>query len=74
VIKNFKSSKKKEDSYLLGKPHKAISRFFNRNFASQKWHDLFRVLNRKNLQPRILYPARRSFRIEGEIVSQTNRN
>ena len=25
------------------------------------------MLNRKNMQPRILYPARLSFRIEGEI-------
>ena len=26
--------------------------------------DIFRVLNEKNMQPRILYPARLSFRIE----------
>ena len=31
--------------------------------------DVVRVLNEKNLQPRILYPARLSFRIEGEIKS-----
>ena len=28
---------------------------------------MFRVLNEKNMQPGILYPARMSFRIEGEI-------
>ena len=31
--------------------------------------DIFRVLNEKNMQPRILYLARLSFRIEGEIKS-----
>ena len=25
------------------------------------WQDIFRVLNEKNIQPRILYPARLSF-------------
>ena len=29
--------------------------------------DIFRVLNEKNMQPRILYPARLSFRIERDI-------
>ena len=35
--------------------------------ARKGWQDIFRVLNEKNMQPRILYPARFSFRIEGEI-------
>ena len=33
--KNFLSSKRK-DSYIQGKPHKAISRFLSRNFTGQK--------------------------------------
>ena len=37
--------------------------------ARKGWQDIFRVLNEENLQPRILYPARLSFRIEGEIKS-----
>ena len=31
--------------------------------ARMGWHNIFRVLNKKNMQPRILYPARLSFRI-----------
>ena len=31
------------------------------------WLDIFRVLNEKNMQSRILYSARMSFRIEGKI-------
>ena len=35
--------------------------------ARKDWHEIFNLLNRKNMQPRILYPASLSFRIEGEI-------
>ena len=37
--------------------------------AREGWQDIVRVLNEKNIQPRILYPARLSFIIEGEIKS-----
>ena len=30
--------------------------------ARKDWHDIFRVLNEKNMQPRILYPARMLFK------------
>ena len=36
--------------------------------ARKEWQDIFNVLNWKNMQPRILYPARLSFKI-GEIKS-----
>ena len=36
-------------------------------WPKRKWHDICKVLKGKNLQPRILYPARLSFRIKGEI-------
>ena len=39
--------------------------------ARKGWQDIFRVLN--EMQPRILYPARLSFRIEGEIKSFQDR-
>ena len=41
--------------------------------ARKDWQDIYRVLNEKNMQPRILYPARLSFRIEGEIKSFQDR-
>ena len=37
--------------------------------ARMEWHDIFKVTKGKNLQPRILYPARLSFRYDGEIKS-----
>ena len=37
--------------------------------ARREWHDIFKVMKGKNLQPRILYPGRLSFRFDGEIKS-----
>ena len=37
--------------------------------ARRKWHDIFKVMKGKNLQPRIFYPGRLSFRFDGEIKS-----
>ena len=31
--------------------------------AKKGWWDIFRVLNEKNMQPRILYPAKLSFKL-----------
>ena len=35
----------------------------------REWQDIFKVLKRKNLQLRLLYLGRISFRIDGEIKS-----
>ena len=35
----------------------------------KEWHEMFKVKRGKNLQPRILYPARLSFSSDGEIKS-----
>ena len=35
--------------------------------ARREGQDIFKVLKGKNLQPRLLYPARISFKINGEI-------
>ena len=37
--------------------------------ARREWHDIFKVIKGKKLQPRLLYPARISFRFDGEIKS-----
>ena len=34
-----------------------------------EWRDIFKVMKQKDPQPRILYPARLSFRFDGEIKS-----
>ena len=35
--------------------------------SRREWQDIFTVLRGKNLQPRLLYPARISVKIDGEI-------
>ena len=37
--------------------------------ARREWQDIFKVLKGKNLQPRLLYLARVSFKNDGEIKS-----
>ena len=37
------------------------------------WGGIFKALSEKNMQPRILYPAKLSFRIDGEIKTFQNR-
>ena len=37
--------------------------------ARREWQDIVKVLKGKNLQPRLLYPARVSFKNDGEIKS-----
>ena len=37
--------------------------------ARREWHEIFQVMKSKELQPRLLYPVRLSFKIEGETKS-----
>ena len=39
----------------------------------KEWKDRLKVMKEENLQPRLLYPARISFKYEGEIKSSTDK-
>ena len=41
--------------------------------ARREWHDILKVMKGKNLQPRLLYTARISFRFDGEIKTFTDK-
>ena len=41
--------------------------------ARREWHDILKVMKRKNLQTRLLYPARISFRFDGKIRTFTDK-
>ena len=41
--------------------------------ARREWQDILKVMKGKNLQPRLLYLARLSFRFDGEIKSFTEK-
>ena len=55
---------------IHGNSHQAISDFSTETLqARREWHDIFKVMKGKDLQPRTLYPEKLSFRFEGEIKS-----
>ena len=41
--------------------------------ARREWQDILKVMKENNLQPRLLHPARISFKYEGEIKSFTDK-
>ena len=41
--------------------------------ARREWQDILKGMKEKNLQPTLLYPARISFKYEGEIKSFTDK-
>ena len=41
--------------------------------ARRDWQDIFKVMEGKNLQPRLLYPARISLRFDVEVKSFTDK-
>ena len=41
--------------------------------ARREWQDILKVMKEKNLQPRLLCPARSSFKYKGEIKSFTDK-
>ena len=73
---NIKSSKGKTNKKIT---HKGILIMITVNLsietlqARREWQDIFKVMKEKNLQPRLLFPARISFKYEGEIKSFTDK-
>ena len=50
-----------------GRPIRLVTDLSTETWQARKeWQEIFNVMNRKNMQLRILYPASLSFRIEGE--------
>ena len=41
--------------------------------ARREWQDILKVMKENNLQPRLLYPARITFKYKGEIKSFTDK-
>ena len=41
--------------------------------ARREWQCILKVMNEKNLEQRLFYPARMAFRYEGEIKSFTDK-
>ena len=72
--KNIKSSKGKTTNNTQGIPIRLTAELSAETLqARSEWQDIFKVMKEKNLQPRLLYPARISFRFDGEIKIFTDK-
>ena len=66
----LKAAREKQVVTYEGIPITLSSDFSTETFqARREWHEIFKVMKSKDQQPRLLYPARLSFKIEGEIRS-----
>ena len=64
----LKAAKEKQQVTYKGNPtHLTADLSAETLQARRERRDIFQVLKGKNLQPRLLYPARISFKIDGEI-------
>ena len=72
--KILKAAREKKQITYKGNPIRLLADFSAETLqARREWHDVLTVMKGKNLQPRLLYPARLSFRFEGEIKSFTDK-
>ena len=70
----MKATREKRQITYKGTPIRVTANFSAETLqAKREWPDIFKVMKGKNLQPRLLYPARISFRFDGEIKSFTDK-
>ena len=68
--KILKAARKKQQITYKGTPIRLSADFSVENLqARREWQDIFKVMKGKDLQPRLLYPARISFRFDRESKS-----
>ena len=74
--KLLKAAREKQQITYKGTPIRLTADFSAETLqARREWHDILKVMTGKNLQPRLLYPARISFRFDGEIKAlQTSKS
>ena len=68
--KNIKTAREKQQVTYKGNPISLTADLSEETlWVRRKCQDIFKVMKGKNLQPRLLYPARISFKISAEIKS-----
>ena len=72
--KILKAAREKQQITHKGTPIRLTADFSAETVqARREWHDILKVMKGKNVQPRLLYPAKISFRFDGEIKTFTNK-
>ena len=70
----LKAAREKQQITLKGIPIRITPDLSIETFqARREWQDILKVMTENNLQPRLLYPARISFRYKGEFKSFTEK-
>ena len=70
----LKAARKKQQITHKGIPIRITAHLSIETLQARKeWEDILRMMKEQNLQPRLLYPARISFRYDGEIKSFTDK-
>ena len=70
----LKATKEKQQATYKGNPINLTADHSAETLqARREWQDIFKVLKGKNLQPRLLYLVRLSFRIDGEIKNLSDK-
>ena len=70
----LKAAREKQRINYKGIPIRPSADFSTETLqARREWQDIFKELKGKNLQSRILYPVRISFKLEGEIKNFSNK-
>ena len=71
----LKAAREKQVVTYKGAPIRLSADFSTETMQARwEWQEIFKVMNSNNLQPKIIYPAKLSLRIEGQIKSFTNKN
>ena len=64
----LKAAREKETVTCKVVPIRLSADFLKENLQARRgWQEVFQVMKGKDLQPRLLYPAKLSFRMEGQI-------
>ena len=70
----LKTTREKQQITFKGIPIKLTADLSRETLQARRgWQDIFKVMKGKNLQPRLLYPARILFRFDGEIKTFTDK-
>ena len=70
----LKTTREKQQITHKGSPIRITADLSIETFqARREWQDILKVMKENNLQPRLLCPARTSFKYEGEIKSFTDK-
>ena len=66
----LKAGREKQLVILKRAPRRLSANFSKETLqAKRDWQDMFKVTKSRELQPRLLYPAKLSFRFKGQIKS-----